>query len=148
MISTGVGNTTAQQVISNTKLDTVNTSIGTTNTELTTTNTELVTINTTLGSPAQVIPAVTMTHTLVTTGNVSSTALASNSSAKYRLFINSDTADTITIAANIAAVAGTQILIQPKEQFEMSRVKGNMDTRQINCIGGAGMPVLLITEGV
>src|ERR1700749_1819693 len=48
---------------------------------------------------------VTFTHTTVTTSNSSSQALASNPSAKYRLFQNIDSTNAISIAFGVPAVA-------------------------------------------
>lgn len=97
---------------------------------------------------AIVVPTVIMTHTTVTTGVASALALASNGSAKYRLFQNVDATNSITISLSVAAIASTQITLFPKERYEMSLVLGNMDTRQVNCIAVAGTPNLLVTEGV
>ncbi len=102
----------------------------------------------TLGSPAQVNSSVTLTHTTVTVTTSSTTALAANSSAKYRLFQNIDATNTITISFSVTAVNNTQIVIQPKAQIAFNIEMGNLDTRIVKCICSAGSPVLCVTEGV
>lgn len=90
-------------------------------------------------------PPVNFVHTTVAMTNASVLALASNPNAKYRLFQNVGTVN-ITLAANVAAVAGTQIVLYPNQAYEMSLAGNNLDSRVINVIGVSGN--LLVTEGV
>lgn len=109
------------------------------------TDASLVTINSSVSGLA--VASTTLTHTTLTCSGSTQVALASNPSAKYRLFINSDATNKISISFSVAAVAGTQILLQPLGSISFNKQMGNLDTRAVNAIASAGSPVLLITEG-
>lgn len=110
-------------------------------------NSSVLDIVSTLGSPAQVNSSVTLVHTHVTVTSSSTTALAANTSATYRLFQNIDPTNTVTIAFSVAAVDSQDIVIQPKSQIAFNISMGNLDTRIVHCIAATGSPVLCITEG-
>lgn len=110
-------------------------------------NNSVLSVVSALGNPAQASASVTLVHTHVTVTNSSTTALAANTAATYRLFQNIDATNTVTIAFSVPAVDSQDIVIQPKSQIAFNISMGNLDTRIVHCIAASGSPVLCITEG-
>lgn len=93
------------------------------------------------------LAAATLTHAATALSTVSTTALAANTAAKYRALQNTDTAALVTIrAGTAAAVAGTGIVLQPGQMYEMSAIWNNLDTRAFTAIAHSGTPLLATTE--
>ena len=90
----------------------------------------------------------TLTHTAVTVGASTSSALAANASRKYALLVN-DSDAVIYLKIGAAAVASEGIRINPNGgSYEMAPAYGNLDTRVVNAISSGAGKVLLVTEGV
>lgn len=105
------------------------------------------TIEVTSNTLAQIDTPVTYTHAVVTAGVASSTALAANTSAVYRLIVNNDSTNPVWLMFGATAVANEGLPLWPGQRLEMSLQQGNLSTEEINCISGAAT-VLLVTEGV
>ena len=90
----------------------------------------------------------TLTHTTLTTSISSQEALAANTARRYALIQNDDATNAAYIKVGAAAVANEGIKLAAGASYEISNAAGNLDTRAVNAIRGAGTPKLLITEGV
>ena len=96
----------------------------------------------------QTFGTATLSQAVVGALDHSTVALAANAERKYAL-IQNDSDVVVYIMLGAAAVAGTGIRLAVGASFEMSKVKGNLDARVINCIhGSAGLTKnLLVIEG-
>lgn len=113
---------------------------------------EVPTVLTQAGSTTAVsVPPVQTTNATISVTTSSGTALAANSSAKFRQFTNLATTtipSNVFLAFGTTAVAGSQVCLRPNgPSFVMLLSSGNMDTRQVNCITDTGTATLLVTEG-
>lgn len=95
---------------------------------------------------AGLVNAVTYVHTQPAIGASTTAALAANAARKYAFFVN-DSDSTIYIKAGAAAVLNQGIRIAAGGSYEMSALKGNLDTRAINGISSGAAKALLVTEG-
>jgi len=91
----------------------------------------------------------TLTQAVVGATDASASVLAANANRKYAL-IQNDSNQDVYIMIGAAAVLSTGILLAASGgQFEMSFLKGNVDTRVINAIHAAAGQVknLLVISG-
>lgn len=87
-------------------------------------------------------------HSVVTVGTVSGTALAANPARTYALFINdSDTAVYLSFGTAAAVVNSGVRLSANGGTLEMAATWGNLWRGQVMCISSAATKKLLITEG-
>jgi hypothetical protein len=90
-----------------------------------------------------------MTPAAVNVAATSTTLLAENKSAKYRLIQNDDESTDMWIKPAAAAVAHQGMRLAPGQAYEMAREFGNMDVRAWYGIhAGTGNKVALVSEGV
>jgi len=88
-----------------------------------------------------------LTHSAVSVGDTTTTALAANADRKYALLVN-DSDSAIYLMIGAAAVANQGIRINANGgAYEMSAANGNLDTRAINAISAIAGKILLVTEG-
>lgn len=90
----------------------------------------------------------TLTHTAPVIGASTTAALAANANRKYAVFIN-DSESVIYLKVGVAAVLNQGIRLEASGgSYEMSSLRGNLDTRAVNGISSGAGKVLLVTEGV
>lgn len=90
----------------------------------------------------------TVTSADKTLSNVSSVALAANTSAVYRVFQNTDATIIITLGLGATPTSLVGVVLRPGDSYEMSSQIGNLFKGVVNAIAASGSPVLAVSEGV
>ena len=93
-------------------------------------------------APSTNIPTAS-THSVSST---SSEILADNNIARYRCFKNNSTTVAIWLGLGVPAVVGQGICIEPRQNYEMALVYGNMYTNEVFAITESSSATVAILE--